>query len=74
MEKEKKKKESDGENNADRYLPGFNAVASSTDCTGLTPSGIMDEDEAISYTDIYKIHLADEEKDAHTKKQEKKNK
>ena len=31
-------------------------VASTTECTGLIPSAVMDEEEADSYRDLYAIH------------------
>ncbi len=31
-------------------------VASITDCTGLIPSALKDEEEADSYRDLYSIH------------------
>jgi hypothetical protein len=31
-------------------------VASFTECTGLAPSGIMSDEEAQSYADLYAIH------------------
>lgn len=31
-------------------------VASITECTGLIPSALMDEEEADAYRDLYSIH------------------
>ena len=47
-----------GEDDADRDFDDINSVASSMDCTGLTPTIVTDDEEADSYTDIYKIHLS----------------
>ena len=37
-----------------------NIVSSATECTGLTPSSILNEDEVDSYMEIYNIPLADD--------------
>ncbi len=34
-----------------------NTVISSTECTGLTPSNVDNEDQALSYTEIYNVNL-----------------
>lgn len=31
-------------------------VASSSECTGLTPSAVLDEDEADAYAQLYAVH------------------
>ena len=31
-------------------------VASTTDCTGLTPTAVLDEEESESYGELYAIH------------------
>ena len=41
----------------------LNAVASSTECTGLIPTPATDEAELDSYSDIYDVPLADSPKD-----------
>ncbi len=38
-------------------------AASSTDCTGLVPSGILDEAESESYSELYAIHPPKASKD-----------
>lgn len=71
MEKKKKSIDPKKDNQIDIYLPDINSVVSSTECTGLTPSAIMNEDEAESYTDIYKIHMANLARDDWKKNNEK---
>lgn len=40
----------------------INAVASSTECTGLIPTPATDQEELDSYTDIYDVPLTDSPK------------
>ena len=37
-------------------------VVSTTECTGLTPAMVLDEEEVDSYTEIYNIPLSDDPK------------
>ncbi|MBQ3201199.1 MAG: hypothetical protein IJB22_04680 [Clostridia bacterium] len=32
------------------------STASSTECTGLTPSAVLDEEESLAYGELYAIH------------------
>ncbi len=40
----------------DDHYYDLDKVASITECTGLIPSALMDEEEAESYRDLYSIH------------------
>jgi len=51
----KKKFSLDAERTERAYRSRKN-VASATDCTGLTPSAVMDEEESLAYAEMYGIH------------------
>lgn len=38
-------------------LTDSNVVASATECTGLTPSAVLDEGESDAYSEIYPVSL-----------------
>lgn len=51
-------------------LEDSNVVASSTECTGLTPSAIQNGEESESYTDIYPVPLPGQEVDNRLQKEQ----
>ncbi len=42
--------------NADESFYNIETVASITECTGLTPSAVHDQEEADAYGELYSIH------------------
>lgn len=45
------------QNDEELFLEDTSVVASTMECTGLTPSAVLSEEEAESYSEIYPVPL-----------------